>query len=242
MKVSSYHFMGIGKSYANKTVIHDARIKVGNAQCTLLIGENGSGKSTLLRIVAGLEKPDTGLVRIDQKNYSWRRYKSRLLKNIMYLHQQPYLFDGTVKDNFYYLKKFSQCTTESIDEAIEWAGLQDVYLQRAKSLSGGEKQRVAIARAYLRKPDIVLLDEPTANLDQQSKVRMLELLHQFKKHGTAMIIASHDPDLFHEIQDERLLLKAGKLTNLKSRNKAASGKKGRVIDFKNYQSKRAWVS
>lgn len=234
MNTFEYNFLGINKSYGSKTVLEDARLKLNNTQCTLLTGENGCGKSTLLKILSGLERPDTGLIRINGKDYKWGQGKSILLKNIMYLHQQPYMFDGSVEMNLKYLIKVSRQPAQLIDKAIEWASLQDIIHQNARSLSGGEKQRVAIARAYLRNPEVVLLDEPTANLDQVSKVRTLKLLKQFKSRGIAMIIASHDPELFQGLQDECLQLDNGRLTNLKPRKKM-----DKVTNINNYKIKSA---
>ncbi|MCK5662344.1 MAG: energy-coupling factor ABC transporter ATP-binding protein [Thiotrichaceae bacterium] len=234
MNTFEYNFLGINKTFGSKSVVKDARLKIKNSCCTLLIGENGSGKSTLLKIISGLERPDSGLIRINNKDYKWGQGKSVLLKNIMYLHQQPYMFDGSVEKNLQYLLKVSRQPAQLIDEAIEWAGLQDIIHQDAKNLSGGEKQRVAIARAYLRNPEVVLLDEPTANLDQVSKLRTLKLLKQFKSRGIAMIIASHDPDIFNTLQDERLQLDNGKLTNLKPRKKS-----DKITDIDNYKTRSA---
>ena len=234
MNTFEYNFLAIKKSFGSKTVIKDARLKIINAQCTLLIGENGSGKSTLLKIISGLDRPDSGLIRINSKDYKWGQGKSVLLKNIMYLHQQPYMFEGSVEKNLQYLLKVSRQPVQLIDDAIEWAGLQDLIYQNAKSLSGGEKQRVALARAYLRNPQVVLLDEPTANLDQVSKIRTLKLLKQFKSRGIAMIIASHDPDIFQGLEDERLQLDNAKLTNLKPRKKS-----DKITDINNYKIKSA---
>ena len=152
----------------------------------------------------------------------------------MYLHQQPYMFEGSVRKNLQFTQKVSHQATQTIDEAIEWAGLEDIINQDANSVSGGEKQRVAIARAYLRSPQVVLLDEPTANLDHQSRIRTLELLTQFKQRGIAMIIASHDPDIFNGIQDERLQLDSTRLTNLKPRMKNNA-----VTHIEQYKNNRA---
>lgn len=229
-----YNFLGLNKSYHARSVVNDARLKVRDAQCTLLMGKNGSGKTTLLKMISGLEKPDSGLVLIDSRSYKWGQCKNRLLKQIMYLHQHPFMFEGSVRKNLQFTVKVSNQTLQSIDEAIDWAGLQDIIDQDANSLSGGERQRVAIARAYLRSPQVVLLDEPTANLDTQSRLRTVELLKQFKQQGTAMIIASHDPDLFNDIQDERLQLNEARLTNLKPRKKVE-----RVTDIEKYKSRRA---
>ena len=225
-----YNFLGFTKHYASKPVVKDVRIKIVQARCTLLIGQNGAGKSTLLKMMSGLEKPDAGLIRANGKEGCWKHHRSLLLENILYLHQQPFMFDGSVRRNLQFTHSVSQPSGKAIDDAIEWADLQHVIDQPAKNLSGGEKQRVALARAYLRSPQVILLDEPTANLDQQSRIKTLELLQQFKQAGIALVIASHDPDAFNAIQDERLQLQDGKLTNLVPRNKSS-----RVTDLQQYK-------
>ncbi len=235
MNSINYNFVGLNKSYASKTVINDVRIKIRDSQCTLLIGENGAGKTTLLKMISGLEKPDSGIIYINQKNYSWKQCKSILVQNIMYLHQQPYMFDGSVKNNLQYTLNVSNQRSHSIDEAIEWASLEAISGQNANSLSGGEKQRVAIARAFLRNPQVVLLDEPTANLDQTSKKLTLELLQQLKNRGIAVVIASHDPQLFYPIQDEQLQLKNSKMTNLNPR-KRSKDTNNSVTDINQYKT------
>lgn len=229
-----YYFHGLNKFFGSKSVILDARIKVRNSQCTVLVGENGVGKTTLLKILSGLSQPDSGFLRIDSRDRKIRKGKSLLLKNFLYMHQQPYMFDGSVEKNLNYIIKPSNKTQEKIQKAVEWAGLERILHQNAKSLSGGEQQRVAIARAYLRNPHVVLLDEPTANLDQASKRKTIELLKEFKANGTAMIIASHDPDLFQSLQDERLQLDNCKLTNLNPRPK-----KNGITNIASYQSRSA---
>ncbi len=214
-----FHFLGISKAFAAKTVIADARIKVRETQCTVLIGGNGAGKTTRLKLMSGLDKPSNGFIRVNGFDMKWRQARPLLLQNFMYLHQQPYMFDGSVRDNLKYSLKLADQPHRLLEDAIEWAGLQNIINFDANSLSGGEKQRVAIARAYLRNPQVVLLDEPTSNLDQEAKLRTLQLLQQFKSQGTAMVITSHDPDMFQSIEDERLQLEQGKLTNLKPRDK-----------------------
>ncbi len=220
MSSYEYNFLGLNKTYGSRTVIHDARIKIIEGRCTLLIGENGTGKSTMLKMISGLEKPDAGLIRIDGETRNWRRSRASLLKHILYLHQHPFMFEGSVRKNLEFTRRFCGDCNTRVDEAIAWAGLEAIIDENAKTLSGGEMQRVALARAYLRAPHVILLDEPTANLDQPSKLKTLELLNAFKEQGIALIIASHDPDIFSAIQDERLQLQNAKLTNLVPRKKS----------------------
>ncbi len=214
-----YAFYGITQRYRSRTVISEARITVRNGQFTLLVGDNGAGKTTLLKIMAGLLKPVAAEVLIGEEQRAWKHCRRQLMEDFMYLHQQPYLFDGTVERNLRYTLRVNPQSCHTLEQAIEWADLGGIIDQPAKSLSGGEKQRVAIARAFLRDPKVILLDEPTANLDQASKRRMLELLDKLKGGGMGIVIASHDPDLFLSLQDERLQLRRGRLTNLQPREK-----------------------
>jgi len=214
-----YAFYGITHRYRSRTVISEARITVRDGQFTLLVGDNGAGKTTLLKIMAGLLRPSQADLLIGETQRPWKQWRKRLMEDFMYLHQQPYLFDGSVERNLRYTLRVNPQSCHSLEQAIEWADLGSIIDQPAKSLSGGEKQRVAIARAFLRDPRVILLDEPTANLDQASKRRMLELLEKLKGGGMGIVIASHDPDLFLSLQDERLQLSRGRLTNLQPREK-----------------------
>ena len=180
----------------------------------LICGDNGSGKSTLLRIMAGLLKPDLGQVAIaDEQGFKqWPKQINMIRSEVMYLHQMPYLFDGTVERNLSYAvnrELSEEQKGKRITEVLQWAGLEALADIPAKKLSGGEKQRVAIARACLRKTKILLLDEPTANLDQTSRSKTIELLASLKKTGVSLVIACHEYQEFLEVSDGILQLKKG---------------------------------
>jgi tungstate transport system ATP-binding protein len=203
------------KRFAKRAVLNGIELSLRPGECNLLSGANGVGKTTLLRIVSGLEKPDSGQIAILSKSArSWRRCRSDLQKQILYLHQQPYMFDGTVRYNLGYAlaKGLDKPTrTQLIDAASDWAGLAHLSDTPAKLLSGGERQRVSLARARLRNPRIMLLDEPTANLDQEARERTLELLKSLKEQGIALLLASHDPLHFSVLIDRHLHLYEGRL-------------------------------
>mgnify|MGYP001820128127 FL=1 len=127
------------------------------------------------------------------------------------------MFDGSVRFNLAYALN-RQLTRQQrkahIEQALAWAGLESHAQESAKNLSGGERQRVALTRAWLRRPDVLLLDEPTANLDQESRRRTLALLDSLRSEGIALLIASHDQTHFSSLIDSHILLQEGGLIYL----------------------------
>jgi tungstate transport system ATP-binding protein len=205
-------FGNIHKHFGKRAVLNGVNMELRGGECSLLTGPNGSGKTTLLLICAGLERPDQAELDLGMGMLSWRRSRRSLLEKTVYLHQQPYMFDGTVIDNLGYglPKNISRKERrQHIDRGLDWADLAPIADAHAKSLSGGEKQRVALARAWLRNPAVLLLDEPTANMDQMSRQRSFELIQQLKSEGIALLIASHDPAHFISEADHCLALKYG---------------------------------
>ena len=184
-----------------------------SGRCTLLCGNNGSGKTTLLRIIAGLQAPDSGFVNTGIGKYDWNRCRRQLRQTTVYLHQQPYMFDGNVISNLNFSLNNNLTRKQRlkhINSAIEWAGLENIAKNSAKTLSGGERQRVAIARAWLRDPKILLLDEPITNMDQDSRLRTIQLLTNLKQQGVALVVSSHDPAHFEALTDTLLQIRDGR--------------------------------
>ena len=210
--IETFHisFRDICKRYGSNLVLDGTGIDVASHDCIVITGKNGAGKTTLLRIIAGLEKPDSGVVIADNGVATpWRKQRKRLLKSIMYLHQQPYMLAGSLQRNIEYTAQLNPAIADrvsSVSKAIHWAGLEGLEAQSAASLSGGQKQRVALTRARLRDPQILLLDEPTANLDDESRARTLRMLGEFCDSGTAIVIVSHDPEVFSELATHKLQL------------------------------------
>lgn len=214
-------FSSIEKRFGNKQILENAELEIKSGECTLLCGDNGSGKTTFLRIIAGLEAPHSGFVNTGLGKYSWKKCRSRLRQRVVYLHQQPYMFDGSVISNLDFSLDSTLSTKQRnkrIESAIEWAGLENIAENSAKTLSGGERQRVAITRAWLRDPKILLLDEPITNMDHDSRLRTIELLHTLKRQGVALVISSHDPVHFKALSDTWLQLSDGRLHDFTARD------------------------
>ncbi len=198
----------------SKTILDSAEIELKGGKCVLLTGHNGSGKSTLLRILAGMLKPNSATVATGFESLSWKKANKLIRRQVMYLYQEPYMFDGSVTRNLRYAlndKQLGSKANHQITQALKWANLEHRAETSAKCLSGGERQRVALAQAWLKQPSILLLDEPTANMDEESRRSTEELLRRFKDSGTALLIASHDVNHFSQTMDKRLLLEKGKV-------------------------------
>ncbi len=206
-----FRFHDIHKTFGSRPVLRGADIDLTAGHCTLLTGRNGSGKSTLLRIMASIEKPDRASVDFGGGALPWRRCSRYLRQHILYLHQQPYMFDGDVRHNLGYALKRGKGRRSLVDAALHWGGLEHLAGAPARSLSGGERQRLALARAWLRRPTAMLLDEPTANMDGEARHATLELLRALREEGYALLISSHDQHHFGDLFDTRLELRDGRL-------------------------------
>ncbi len=213
----SIDFTNISKRFGSNLILDQTALSIASHDCILITGKNGVGKTTLLRIIAGLEKPDHCNVNLDDASpASWQKTRKRLLKSVMYLHQQPYMLAGSLLRNIEYAARLNPAIVDrdsSVGKAIQWAGLEGLESQSAAALSGGQKQRVALTRARLREPQILLLDEPTANLDSESREHTIQMLREFRDSGTAIAIVSHDPEVFAELATSRLQLRDHQIHN-----------------------------
>jgi molybdenum cofactor guanylyltransferase len=210
-----FSFQGLRKFTERGEKLFDIdEFDIPAATCIVLSGQNGAGKTTLLKILAGLLAPDEGHVTIDGQTLSWKAARSALRKQVVYLHQQPYMFDHSVADNIAYGLKVSGIPRAQVEvkvrQAIDWAGLSSLAERNARDLSGGEKQRVALTRARVLSPRLLLLDEPLANMDISAREQTILLMRRLKEEGVSSIITSHEPHISSLIGDEhRHLCKTG---------------------------------
>ncbi|MBC8219296.1 MAG: energy-coupling factor ABC transporter ATP-binding protein [Proteobacteria bacterium] len=147
MSEALFVFHGIEKTFAEVEILRKVDLSLYPAKCILLTGKNGSGKTTLLKIIAGLEKPEKAEIEFSGKLRCWKKVMPIIRKEIIYLHQQAFLFSGTVESNVAYGLRFTSLTREqrreSLKKALEWSGLTDLAKHEANTLTGGVQQRVA---------------------------------------------------------------------------------------------------
>jgi iron complex transport system ATP-binding protein len=186
---------------------------------TALIGPNGSGKSTLLRLFAGLWRPDDGEMLIDGKAiHSLPRRE--IARRVAFVPQETQIdFAFTVGEilamgRYAHRGRFSpqsQVDHDAIDSAAAYCDITHLIDRAINTLSGGERQRVLIARSLVVEPEFILLDEPTANLDIQHALDILQLCQSLSHQRKAVIIATHDFNLVTRYVDRLVLLQAGNL-------------------------------
>jgi tungstate transport system ATP-binding protein len=206
---------GLRKSFGDRTLLDVDRLSIERGGAYVLVGANGCGKTTLMRIVAGLEPAQAGSMRFGPDEFSLAAYPELLRQRIVYVHQHPYLFHTSLRHNLEYGLK---CRALSVAErerrvegALEWAGLRERASTPPAKLSGGEKQRAALARARALKPELLLLDEPTSNLDRDGRAQTLALLAQLRDGRRTVIVACHDQEVIDLVGYQRLRLEDGRL-------------------------------
>lgn len=177
-------------------------------------GPNGAGKSTLLRLLAFLTPPEQGLVQFADGKGRLREQRQK----ITLVEQTPYLLHGSVADNLSYGLKLRGIKEpelqKRIQSALSMVGLPDFALRRADKLSGGEAQRVALARAIALQPELLLLDEPTSNIDHKNLLAFEKLLSKLPEYGITVIFATHDLTQPDRLGAETICLENGRLLRL----------------------------
>ena len=205
----------VAKAYAGKPLLDIGALELAAGDLIVLSGDNGSGKSTLLKIIAGLETGDALEMRCNGLAANASRYPRELRRLIVYVHQHPYLFHTSIADNIRYGMKVRHVDADlrerRVEEAIAWAGVSHLRAVPPVRLSGGEKQRVALARAKVLDPRVLLVDEPTANLDTQARAQVIELLQRTATGENCVVVACHDRELLELPGAKRWHLERGKV-------------------------------
>lgn len=208
---------GLRKDFGPRRVLEVAELMLESGHSHVVTGDNGVGKSTLLRILAGLEPARIGEYKFNGAVVALNPYPDWLRREVIYVHQHPYLFNTSVAHNIAYgLRARGIPANEReqlVREAIKWAGVEHLAEVPPQKLSGGEKQRVALARAKVLNPRLFLFDEPTSNLDAEARSQTIELIERLCLENNCVLIACHDRELINLPHMRRFSLIDGALTS-----------------------------
>ena len=220
---------GITKSYKEKglfkkkikKVLNDVSFSLKKGECLGIIGESGSGKSTLGRILIGLEKPDSGEIKFQDKDI--HKEANQISRKELSIVFQDYF--SSVNPRFKVadiiaepLKLNTNLSSSDLRKELEKlivdVGLKVEFLDRyAHELSGGQLQRVCIARALVNKPKYLIADEPTGNLDPNTSEGIMKLLLDVNAKGTTVIVSTHDRDIVNKLKKRVISMDHGEMIN-----------------------------
>lgn len=219
-------FENVGKKYGNTVAISDVNLEVEAGEFVFLVGPSGAGKSTLLRLVAKEYSPTSGKILVFDKNIAdinssklpfYRRKLGFVFQDFKLLD------DRTVFENVAIALEVRGKDDEEINKEVEKIlKLFEIWNKRnlfPNQLSGGEAQRTAIARAIIGKPDILLADEPTGDLDPQTSWGVIQLLNEINSWGTTVLMATHNVEIVNTLKRRVVSVRDGKIIKDKKEGK-----------------------
>jgi len=217
-------FENVGMRYGSGTeLLRDVSFSLDPGSFTFLTGLSGAGKTTLLKLIYVAEPPSRGLITLfgTELATAKRRDFPAIRRRIGVVFQDFRLLDHlSAFDNVALPlrlagKRVSEFTHD-VSELLSWVGLGDRMQARPATLSGGEQQRVAIARAVVARPDLLIADEPTGNVDPEMGARLIRLIAELNRLGTTVLIATHDRALIEATRAREMRLVEGRLVELRA--------------------------
>ncbi|VVB65059.1 Trehalose/maltose import ATP-binding protein MalK [uncultured archaeon] len=207
---------GLYKSFGRSEILTDINLDIEEGKVLVLIGPTGSGKTTLLRLIDTLDQPTRGSILFHEEDICRLSSKAKLLvrRRMAMVFQKPVMFSRSVYENVAYGLKArgKRNSRDEVLHTLEEVGLKGYKSRSATTLSGGEMQRIALARAMVIKPEVLLLDEPTANLDPRSASTIDYLIEHLAQSGTTVIIASHNMAECRRLANMVVVLVKGRIT------------------------------
>ena len=225
MRMALLEVRSLSKSIGPAKILKGIDLTVERGEILWLIGPTGSGKTTLLRLINLLDEPSTGSIIFDGRMVSGKPEKELLCarRKMAMVFQKPVMFKVSVEANVSYGLRMrgrvdatdaiggKMSVSDRVEEALAAVGLSGYRSRDANTLSGGETQRIALARALILQPDLLLLDEPTANLDPGSAASIDSLLQSLAGSRTAVILATHNMQQCRKLAGRVAVLQAGRL-------------------------------
>lgn len=198
--------------------LDDVTFRIQKGEFVFVVGSSGSGKTTLIKLLLKEIKPTKGEITVDGQEYGKMKRKDipMLRRKLGVVFQNFRLLkDRTVFENVAFAQQVIERPMKEIRREVPatltMVGLAKKYKQYPKELSGGEQQRVALARAIVNRPDIILADEPTGNLDPKNSLEIMRLLEEINKKGTTVVVVTHNKEIVNMMQKRVITLKHGKI-------------------------------
>jgi tungstate transport system ATP-binding protein len=214
-----YRLDRVTQTYGQERVLDIERLEIKPGELLCLLGPTGAGKSTLLRLLAGIEPPTAGALRFGDDRLDGQELRDEIRRRITLVFQRPLLLRGTVRTNIEYGLRLQGRAhyRRRAQEMLAHLGLDTLAARSARTLSGGEVQLVALARALVLDPEVLLLDEPTANLDPARVALVENVIHTVhRERRTTIVWATHNLFQARRVAERVGLLLDGNLVELGS--------------------------
>jgi len=203
----------LGRTVRDKILVEDVNFELQKGGVLAITGSSGSGKTSLLRLLNRLDEPTSGTVLVEGADY--HNIEAReLRRKLGMVTQRPYLFPGSVADNLRFgpAQRGEILPLETIEELLTQVGLKDYSRRDVANLSGGEAQRVSVARALANSPLALLLDEPTAALDEAAKLEVESAIQKvMRDQGLTCIVVTHDIAQAARLAEQALVVEHGRI-------------------------------
>ncbi len=226
------------KFLGRKKIVNDVSLKVNKGEIVGLLGPNGAGKTTTFRLMVGLYKPDSGEVRLNDKNLSQFPLYLRARKGVGYLPQESSVFRKlSVEQNFKAILEFLPLSKakkqEKMQDKLKEMGLEKIRQRISYLLSGGERRKVEIGRILLLGPKFLLLDEPFTGIDPLGVQDIQNILNSLKNKGMGILITDHNVQDTLKITDRAYLISGGSITCEGHPKELLANQKARELYFGN---------
>lgn len=207
----------VSKTYSEgNRAVKDVSLTIGDGEFVFIIGRSGSGKSTLLKLLLKELEPTEGQIIVNDMDLGKmpKRYVPKYRRKLGVVFQDFRLLkDLTVFENVAFAQRVigvpNRVIKESVPEMLRMVGLSAKYKTRPDKLSGGEQQRVAIARALINRPEVLLADEPTGNLDSFNTHEIMGLLEEINERGTTVIVVTHSHEMVQQMKKRVITMDRG---------------------------------
>lgn len=208
---------GVSKSYdKGQPAIDDMSLHIEKGEFVFVVGNSGSGKSTLIKLLLKELEPTTGTIKVNglMLNKMKRRKIAKYRRGVGVVFQDFRLLkDRNIYENVAFaqrvIEKPNRVIKKRVPEVLTLVGLAEKYKSLPKELSGGEQQRVALARALVNRPDILLADEPTGNLDPKNSNEIMKLLEEINARGTTVLVVTHNREIVNSMKKRVIRMRKG---------------------------------
>ena len=207
----------VSKSYAKgQPALNDVSLHIDKGEFVFIVGNSGSGKSTLIRLLLKELEPTSGTIIVNDQNLGKmkRRKVPKYRRGVGVVFQDFRLLkDRNVYENVAFAQRVierpNRVIKKRVPEILTLVGLAEKYKSFPRELSGGEQQRVALARALVNRPNILLADEPTGNLDPKNSLEIMKLLEEINERGTTVLVVTHNREIVNSFRKRVITMRKG---------------------------------